>query len=219
MSFLATLFGRAERTAGDSITESPAICPSCSHELDAFPKARRKCPACGEWIYRRRGGNSAKSINLVTEQAARESDAEREKGRAMRSAERQQEMRRKRDRQWTELNRRLQKAMKSGDFLEMSAIYREQTLQLFKEGKDHFRLAQEAQRSRLRAWLKGGMVERVQIIGTADSCPACRALEGQTFLVAEALEQMPIPPEDCTGRVKKSGQRGWCRCCYGAAFD
>ncbi len=42
----------------------------------------------------------------------------------------------------------------------------------------------------------------------AQSCPACRELEGREFTLDEALDQMPLPVKGCTH------EGGYCRCLY-----
>jgi len=202
MRFFSSLFGGpkgADRKQSASRKkraphEGVAKCPSCGHELEKFPRARRKCPACKKWIHRHvdRAGNL---VRLVTEQQAQEH-------------------------KWSELNALLETTKKSGSKHDVAGVLRLHALEVFKEGRDHLALAQKAQRTQILAsWPPGGIIGRLRIIGCADSCPACQEVIGKVFTVEEALKEMPIPPKNCTGSTKRPEQHGWCRCCWVPEID
>ena len=87
-------------------------------------------------------------------------------------------------------------------------------------GRGFFHILQQSRRMELTRYKQDGFVDNVQVLTAGDaSCEACRRLEGRIFTLDEALEQMPIPSEDCTFDFQGTGQPGWCRCLYSAVFD
>jgi hypothetical protein len=54
-------------------------------------------------------------------------------------------------------------------------------------------------------------IDQVEVLTCGDErvCVGCRALEGRRFSVADALESMPLPDDQCE----------MCRCVYIAVFD
>lgn len=112
-----------------------------------------------------------------------------------------------RDRQWSELSHRLQKAAKRSDWQQMESIYREQASILRKEKRDAFQSLKEAMRCSLMHAKSQG-TKRVTVMTSRDdrTCPICNKLEGQSFSIDEALEKMPLPV--------KCKQEYYCRCVY-----
>ena len=107
---------------------------------------------------------------------------------------RQQEAR---DAEWSELNRRILDASRSGDWHTIKMAHFRQALMLFDQVRDHQWLAAESRKSELRYYqtvYRHLEVERVTISTTGEaSCPECRQLDGREFSIEEALETMPIP--------------------------
>jgi hypothetical protein len=87
----------------------------------------------------------------------------------------------------------------------------EKALSAFMAGRPHLRHLHEAKRCALEA-LRATSVERVEILGCSDSCPACLAVAHRAMTLTEALEKAPLPVKGCTQRLGK--RRGWCRCLY-----
>ena len=114
-----------------------------------------------------------------------------------------------RQKKWDDLEVHVKAAKKARDYGALKSLYFAQAAHLYKYGSDFFPLSQEARRCELLDYKSSGMVDRVEIIATADSCSACKALDGKTFTVKQALKQMPIPVAGCS----------WCKCCYAANFD
>ena len=87
--------------------------------------------------------------------------------------------------------------------------------------KEHTRILGEAMkqhqrdvRSGLRLELRDMQkldIKQVEVLTSGDErvCAGCRALEGKKFAVAEALESMPLPGDQCE----------MCRCVYLAVID
>jgi len=124
-----------------------------------------------------------------------------------------------RHKKWEELQAHVKVAEKARDYGALKSLYFAQALHRYKYGGEFLSLSKKARRCELLDYKSSGMVTRVEIIATDDSCPACRALHGRTLSIGTALKQMPIPATDCTHDADKHGDRGWCRCCYVASFD
>lgn len=191
-------------------TSQPLCCPSCHHAFERTPKGRCKCPACRVWLYPKWRFQQVQRLMTQENVAA--------------------ERRRRADQQWSELNRQAVEAMKTNDWSALKQIHLEQALQLWEEGKDFFRVAQESRRAALRSYEQSDVVSGVAILTCKEeSCESCRALEGKRLTVKQALEEMPIPVANCTtdigefGRKGIGGERnsdqGWCRCDYIAVVD
>lgn len=116
---------------------------------------------------------------------------------------------RDRDKQWGELNRRLQKAARQSDWQQMKSIYFEQVDFLRKEKRDAFHVLKEAMRCDLMYAKSSGVVKKAIVSTARDDrvCPICSKLEGQSFTIDEALGKMPIP-------VKCGEDNCYCRCAY-----
>ena len=178
-----------------------ASCPYCSQVFDNFPKRSRKCPKCGEYVYRVRDYKNG-VYQLLTVK-----DYEKK---ARLTA----------DKEWADLNRRVAEHSKSRDWDSLSYVYFQMALQLREEGKDFFSILQESARFSLRRFQEDG-IKRVKISDSGDaSCPACRKKADKVCSVDVALKEMPLPCKDCTFDLHNIGsQMGWCRCRYIGLLD
>ena len=119
---------------------------------------------------------------------------------------------------WRWANGRSAQLGGQGDWQGLGVLTFTMALQLYEEGRDHFKLSQVARKYELLAMQREEKNQpykiRVRVLGV---CPESRALEGRLYTIEEALEEMPIPRADCTwqtsARGSKSG-RGWCACTY-----
>lgn len=194
-------------------------CPYCNAILDPVPTRKKECPSCGKFIYVRTRPSDRQPI-LVTEEEAKSLDAlknlnvsqkeyqntEKELSKKYKTAPSQGDI------VWAILNQRLLSAMKKNDWQEMKMLYWQQARLLYEQGKEFFRLLQEASRCELRNYQSSGVCKKVEILTAGDqSCDKCNALNGKVFTIKNALETMPIPVKDCEKR--------WCRCCYVAVID
>jgi hypothetical protein len=222
-------------------TREPAtelFCPHCGAAVSPPPRSKRKCPSCAELMLPRTLLDGTKAL-LTPEQA---DDLNRQK--AELAGERQlverleaygvnkQERREieaqlqqrwgsipsKRDVAWTAANRKLTEAAQQDDLQRLANIYWQMALQLYDEGRDHFKLSQMAKKYELLAMQREEKHQpykvRVRVLGV---CPESRALEGRRYTIEEALEEMPIPRADCTWQTSARGDKsgpGWCACAY-----
>jgi hypothetical protein len=106
---------------------------------------------------------------------------------------------------WVVLDERCRAVSEKGDYRAVSVVCWQQAGFLHEEGKESYRVLQEAARWSLRDLQSSGC-KKVQISGARDQyvCSWCRSLDGRVFPIAEALDSMPIPQKDCQ----------FCRCCY-----
>lgn len=195
-----------------SLKNNPILhCPTCQHVLETMPKARRKCPACRNWIYLKRRP-SEEQRRLVTAEEAKHIEEEWQKHYLTLS----KEDRRQADQRWGELNRQSLEAASRGDWGTVSSSSFEMAFQLWKEGKSFFHVLQESRRSELESYKSTG-VRKVRILtaGEGNACPICQSLDKKIFTIDQALNEMPIPVTACTTDLGEFGQqRGWCRCIY-----
>jgi hypothetical protein len=112
---------------------------------------------------------------------------------------------------WSYLCACIQEKMEALDWHSMKDIYYQQALILYEDGRDPFAILQANAVCDLHNWKHSGLIKKVKIIATKDSCQYCLALNGKTISLDEALEVMPIPVKDCG--------RGFCQCCYGAVLE
>jgi hypothetical protein len=209
-----------------------AICPYCNQILEKRPQRKKKCPHCGNYIFVR-SRQELFPFALLTEQDARvadhfetlkgmgsfdvsEDDFFREREELAERFGRQPDSG---DVLWSLYNRLVYESTPSRDSV-LPFLYFLMAHFLYEEGKEFRHLLEQSRKMELTEYKKDGVVEKVFIITAGDaSCEACQKLDGKVFTVDEALDQMPIPCKDCTFDFQGTGQPGWCRCLYGAAFD
>ena len=177
---------------------SPA-CPYCGVIQDPPPQRRKKCRDCGE------------TIHTWTDQEIREKVLLTASEYKLRQQEAQ-------DAEWSELNRRIFDASRSGDWHTVKMSHFRQALMLFDQGRDHQRLAAESRKSELRYYQTTHRrleVQRIVIETQGEACCSeCRPLHEHEYSIDEALEAMPIPVKTCQTWADKNPHGGWCRCYY-----
>ena len=220
-----------------------AECPYCHSQLKKIPGSKTKCPHCGKYMrVKTRPSDLARIV--VTEEESEKIDEQwaiaqgrhdiylSEKQRKATDKQDRETVRQtlinrfgkepsKGDIEWGFLNRKLEDAIKRGDWSEIGSISREQALLLEREGRESTRLRQEsvkafkkAMRNVLLHYQESGVVDKVEILAAGEnSCPACMALDGRIYTTKQALEENPLPVANCTGGY------GYCRCCYLPVVD
>jgi len=73
--------------------------------------------------------------------------------------------------------------------------------------------ARAARMEELRAHQQAGVIDVVEILTVANSCPACIEDDGRRLSLAEAVRTVPLPHRNCEC-VIHTGERGVCRCLY-----
>jgi len=115
---------------------------------------------------------------------------------------------------WGRFNEKLYNFSQENDFLGLGITYYEMADFLKKEGKDPSRMRRLGYEMKLRFHsvelrrnASSDVVQKVEILATADSCDACKQLNQTVFSIKEARLRNPIPVEEC---IHKYG----CRCVY-----
>ena len=98
-------------------------------------------------------------------------------------------------------------------------IYYNHALFLNEEGKDCFKILQQANKMNLLRYKQSEIdIEKVEIISGEDPCSFCQQLNGKIYSIEEALKLMPIPCKDCSF-ILNDDKRGFCRCTYAPMLD
>ena len=113
---------------------------------------------------------------------------------------------------WRRFNLRLEKLMKVGDFFRLATTYYEMAYFLEKEDRDPTDMRKLGYEMKLKSGhfsvpRHDGIVDRVEILATDDSCEACKKINHQIFSTEEAQLQKPIPSSQCKHKYG-------CRCTY-----
>jgi DNA-directed RNA polymerase subunit RPC12/RpoP len=217
---------RKKKTEKSKFDQEEACCPACSVHLDYFPTRERACPHCSQMILIRTRPNDSKRV-LVTSNQAKKFEKEWDFKSALTKLvnvspdeiEKHKLSYKKHvpsdnDVAWSLLNRKLNLAMKKGDFQEMASIYMDQATQLYYEGKK-FHSVMALHHKMMLTFMKNIGVPTVEILTARNSecCPACIEMEAKKISVDEAIKASVLPVRACTVRPGKSGE-GWCRCLY-----
>ncbi len=210
MSFFKKLFG--SKPEANPPERTLTSCPYCFIELEKQPTLRIKCPHCEKLIVVRNG-------QLITEQEAEIDHVLKQLERfgidKIQFEKHYQTLSKKTGKQasvndtvWRILNELVGEAQ---NYFTKKQIYFEMARFSRMEGRDTKPYIVEAARMELLEIMESGL-EKVQINNVNDDhvCEACRAVEGKTFTISEALSDMPIP---------NLCQNQECRCGYVSIFE
>lgn len=124
----------------------------------------------------------------------------------------------KADKKWQRFNQKLEKLMGENDFFGLGTTYYEMATFAKQEGSDYQHLRQlgyemklRVQTANLKGYAKDTYIKTVEAIATPNSCPECKAVNGQKISVNEALNNSILPVKDC------SFEPYGCRCVYSPA--
>ena len=205
--------------------ESEPICPHCGGVLEKKPKRKKKCPLCKNYIYVRTSSSTSDKI-LVTEEEAKKIDW-------LKKLENYGITEKHFDDQKNKLSKQFgcvpsnhdvihslfnKLVLENTDFHTLEMIYHTHALFLNEEGKDCFKILQQANKMNLLGYKQSEEVEKVTIISGNDSCSSCQRLNGKIYSIEEALKIMPIPCKDCSF-ILNDEKRGFCRCTYAPMLD
>lgn len=210
------------------------ICPHCKGKLEKVPQRKKKCPLCGKPMLVRRYPDTNQRL-LVTEGEAKEIDNlwhkryEKEKwmddlqqyGIGEKDYKKHQVKLAKawgkepnqRDVLWSIFNTLL---VGRRDLQEMAGIYSSMASFLDEEGKDFSEVLEEHHRTVLQDLKQHGFTKVIIKYsgGGLMGCDACKAQDGKTYLIDDALREMPLPCKSCSYIM--GGKSGFCRCFYQA---
>ncbi len=61
----------------------------------------------------------------------------------------------------------------------------------------------------LLQWNKSGVVLKVEILASDNSCENCKSQNGKVYSIRDAIRNRPLPCKNCDNE-----NYGFCRCCY-----
>ena len=203
--------------------EQLAACPHCGVILDPPPARNRKCPSCRSKIVVRTRRSDGSKLYL-TEDDANIFDAERKadayRNKALRAAadigmgqtafERtEKELLAKSpgygpgDVFWSLASKQVANQMRAGNWHGLSMTYFHQALWLHNEGRPYARLKVESEKALAQSYAGHGCQELEVMAGC---CPNCDQFQGRIYPIEQAINEWPVPVEDCTN--------GWCTCSW-----
>lgn len=199
------------------------LCPYCKQVLQKKPRAKEKCPFCGNYIHVRKGQHIFPST-LLTEDEARLIDYFQSPEAFDIQAptlltmgedlvQRFAKDSGSREVLWSVLNQFVRHFVQSEDLQSLSTAYYLTARLLHAEGKDWLDELQSAARVRLLYYRRENLANKVEITTADNACEACEQLAGQVLTIDDALARMPIPCQKCTHEAH-GGMMGFCRCSY-----
>lgn len=203
-------------------------CPYCKTALLKTPAKKSKCPQCGQFMFvRTRPNDNVRAV--VTEDEAEKIDEEWSivggthdsyiADKNLYSDQREALLKRfgsvpsDSDVKWSVLNKQATNAMQKNDFQELSGIYFEMALHLYKTGREFKKMLEQSKKMYLINQKNSNIVTGVEVFSD-HCCDECKKLNKWKFTVADALEKMPLPVLSCTNQLSKKAQTGWCTCQY-----
>lgn len=97
-------------------------------------------------------------------------------------------------------------------------------LELYKSGKEFQHLIRKSHMDELIGHLKIQGIAKpdskifIRVRTAKDShkaaCDACSKFRNKEMTIAEALNNMPLPIDGCTHKIRKKDRPGWCRCSF-----
>lgn len=203
-------------------TYANTACPYCSLELDPLPKAKKRCPGCGQPIYARMGPDGITYLLKVGDLPVLDQAwAEYHEARDYRAKVAalgvdfdalEAEMQRRdarhspRDVWWSAVNEYILEALARADWFTAQAGYFAHARDLAEHGQPWADVARAGFKLELREYLRD--VDSADIL--ACRCRVCQLDAGRRLLIAEELSAPTLPHADC--------EEGWCACDYLPSF-
>ncbi len=205
---------------GKSECQVQVFCPYCAASLRDMPKKKKKCPACGNYIYVRTKQNLFPSVLLTEEDALAVDGFENLKVYEVTKQDFTKEKNRLLKEERTEVSSidvclKLYDnlLLRTTDLHVLNMLHLQRALFLYYTNREFFTDLQMSAKMELMVYKQQGN-ERVSISTCGDaSCPDCNKLSGRVYTIDEALREKPIPCKACTFRLH-GGSVGWCRCRY-----
>jgi hypothetical protein len=208
--------------ADEPRTYANTACPYCSLELDPLPKAKKRCPGCGQPIYARTGPDGLTYLLQAGDRPAldrawaegREARGYRAKVAALgvdfdalEAEMRPRDVRYSaRDVWWSAVNEYILGALARADWFAAQAGYFDHARDLADHGQPWAEVARAGFEMELEQLL--GVVESTDIL--ACKCRVCQLDAGRRLLIAAEISAPTLPHADC--------EKGWCACDYLPSF-
>jgi hypothetical protein len=208
--------------SGEPRTYANTACPYCSLELDPLPKAKKRCPGCGQPIYARTGPDGLTYLLQAGDRPAldrawaegREARGYRAKVAALgvdfdalEAEMRPRDVRYSaRDVWWSAVNEYILGALARADWFAAQAGYFDHARDLADHGQPWAEVARAGFEMELEQLL--GVVESTDIL--ACKCRVCQLDAGRRLLIAAEISAPTLPHADC--------EKGWCACDYLPSF-
>jgi hypothetical protein len=192
-------------------------CPYCSYYFDFTPQNKVKCPECNKNVFVHK---NRKGIQLITEQAHTEmivihymdsigfsqKNYENYKANFFNNAKEEVCFN---DFLWSLYGHLLSEKAKTEDYSAMHILYSQMATMQIDNPAEYLKLRKLAGQMELLSFKKKMKTEfEVEILPTKNSCDYCKTYSNKRFSPEKALEELPLPLENCT-------QGAGCRCCYG----
>ena len=208
--------------ADEPRTYANTSCPYCSVELNPLPKAKKRCPGCGQPIYVRGGPDGLTYLlqvgDLPVLEAAWAEYLEARDYRAKVAAlgvdfdALEADMRRgnpayrPRDVWWSAVNTQILGALRRDDWSTAQAGYFAHAQDLADHHQPWAEVARAGFAMMLRHYL--GEADRAEIL--ACDCRICLPDHGRLLPIAAEISAPTLPHADC--------EKGWCACDYLPSF-
>jgi len=118
----------------------------------------------------------------------------------------------KRDAIWTSVQKALETAFRRNDLHKVSYLYYKMALFLDEEDKSPTMFLKLSNKIKLMDYKQKGIIDRIKII-SACGCSACEKMNGQVYLIDDAIKKQLLPVAGCTYNMN-SQKHGFCRCTY-----
>lgn len=176
-------------------------CPHCKATLDPMPQHKKKCPSCGKDIYVRTDPfkkvkilvnyADALSTDIIANMEIKEKEyrvAEKELTQKFKTSPSRSDI------LWSIIAKLQMEAMKKEQWQQLNSLYFTQAEFLHKQGKGYSHILKIAMKCQLEH-MKSMDITKMEIL--ASLCNKCASINGRKMSVEEALEVIPLPPEDC----------------------
>lgn len=210
---------KSRSNAEESEDQIQASCPHCETLLKDVPKKKKRCPACGSYIYVRTKQNLFPSTLLIEDDALAADEFEKLKAHGITKKDfmdGKSRLSREKGTKVSSIDICLslydELILQTTDLNLLKFLYFEKSLFLYYTGGDFFKPLQTSAKMELMAYQNEG-IKKVSIFAGGDSCPECQKLSGRVYTIDEALREKPIPCKACSHQLHE-GKAGWCRCHY-----
>lgn len=194
----------------DVVDKRKAKCPNCEEKLSSTPDRKRKCPYCEKYLYVRTTPIERTRL-VVTKKEKEEIDFNKtlfdqllpDKGISKKEAEslfKENNFQSPRDVAWSLCNKKILEHKKKGDYQGLQGVYLVMEKILAHEEKDWIKTAKERLYFQAKEQKEEGLdfvIPTAALDNQDKLCDTCNILEGSKIDIEKAINDKPVPPEDC----------------------